>query len=94
VCSKIDFEHLGAVVAEFEEKTKPRFGSTDLQYENIATLVGMSAPDLSAVFKIADSYLEEEEVDIEFELKGMFGLGFTFAMYCIQRMNKYTEPIQ
>lgn len=93
MCSEIDFEHLESVVAEFEEKTKPRFGSTDEQYENIATLVGMSASDLSAVFKVAESYLEEEEAGIEFELKGMFGLGFTLAMYCMQRMNKHTEPI-
>ena len=84
---KVDFAQMPHTTAEFEEKTQPRYGSTDSQFDNILSLLGLASEDIDVLLNIADSYVEPEEMEFYHELRGTFVLGFCLALYALRDKN-------
>lgn len=76
---------------EFEIKTKPRYGSTDTQFGNILSLLGLEEENIDMLLEIANGYIEEEEMEFFHSLRGIFVVGFCLAMYASK--NNSVNPL-
>lgn len=88
---RIDFNMIPFLTEEFEAKTQPRFGSTDTQFDNILSLLGLEEKDVDILLEIANGYIDEEEMEFFHSLRGIFVVGFCLAMYA--SMDRNSNPL-